>query len=198
MKIITAPNLALRQKAKDVTVLDKKFFSFLHQLADTLIKKEQPSGVGLAAPQINKSIRVFAAILGTTNQEAKKPMIEFFINPKITKYSDKKILGLADGTERFEGCLSVPLFYGPVPRYEWIEVEYQSITDLDILNKKTDLKNKKTRFQDFDARVIQHEYDHLEGIIFTDHILRNNLPLYVEEDGKWVEIENKKEILSLL
>ena len=198
MKIITAPHSTLRQKAKDITVFDKKFFVFLHQLADTLIKKEQPSGVGLAAPQVNKSIRVFAAILGTANQASQKPVIEFFINPVITKSSDKKILGLANGEDRFEGCLSVPLLYGPVPRYEWIEVEYQSITDQDVLNKVTELKHKKVRFQDFDARVIQHEYDHLEGILFTDHILKNNLSVYIEKNEKWVEVENKIEILSLL
>lgn len=198
MKIITAPHQTLRQKAKEITVFDKKFFSFLHQLADTLIKKEQPSGVGLAAPQVNKSIRVFAAILGNANQASQKPIIEFFINPVITKRSDKKILGLANGEDRFEGCLSVPLLYGPVPRYEWIEVEYQSITDQDVLNKITELKHKKVRFQDFDARVIQHEYDHLEGVLFTDHILKNNLSVYIEKNEKWVEVENKTEILSLL
>ena len=198
MKIITAPNPTLRQKAQAVTVFDKKFFDFLRQLADTLIKKEKPSGVGLAAPQVAKSIRVFAAILGEKNQASEKPIIEFFINPVITKFSDKKILGLANGEDRFEGCLSVPLLYGPVPRYEWIEVEYQSLTDQDILGKKTEIKNKKTRFQDFDARVIQHEYDHLNGILFTDHILQNNLPICVEKEGKWIEVENKREILSLL
>lgn len=198
MKIITAPHPTLRQKAQEVTVFDKKFFAFLRQLADTLIKKEQPSGVGLAAPQINKSTRVFAAILGEKNQTSEKPVIEFFINPTLTKLSGKKIMGLANGEDRFEGCLSIPLFYGPVPRYEWVEVEYQSITYPDLLKNKTEIKTKKARFQDFDARVIQHEYDHLEGILFTDHILQNNLPVYVEENGKWVEIENKKEILSLL
>lgn len=198
MKIITAPHPTLRQKAQEVIAFDKKFFIFLRQLADTLIKKEQPSGVGLAAPQVNKSLRVFAAILGESNQESQKPVIEFFINPKITKCSGKKIMGLANGEDRFEGCLSVPLFYGPVPRFEWIEVEYQSITNQDLLRNKTEIKTKKARFQDFDARVIQHEYDHLEGVLFTDLILQNNLPVYIEENNKWVEVENKKEILSLL
>jgi peptide deformylase len=60
------------------------------------------------------------------------------------------------------------------------------------------VKNKKIRFNDFDARVIQHEYDHLQGILFTDHILENNLPIYIEEDDQWVEVKNKREILSLL
>jgi len=198
MKIITAPHPTLRQKAKTISIFDKKFFVFLEQLAKTLVEKEQPSGVGLAAPQVNKSLQVFAAILGTENQTSQKPKIEFFINPVITKTSKKKIKGLINGEERFEGCLSIPLLYGPVPRHEWIEVQYQSIFYHDLLNKKFTLKNKKIRFSDFDARVIQHEYDHLQGIFFTDHILANNLPIYIEEDGQWVEIKNKREILSLL
>ncbi len=198
MKIITAPHQTLRQKAKTVSVFDKKFFGFLEQLAKTLVEKEQPSGVGLAAPQVNKSLQVFAAILGTENQASQKPKIEFFINPVITRTSKKKIKGLANGEERFEGCLSIPLLYGPVPRHEWIEVQYQSIFYHELFEKKTTLKNKKLRFSDFDARVIQHEYDHLQGILFTDYLLENNLPVYLEEDGKWVEVENKKEILSLL
>lgn len=199
MKIITAPHPTLRQIAREVTVFDKKFFQFLAELADTLMKKEQPKGVALAAPQVNKSVRVFAAILGEKNQDNDRPVIDFFINPKITKFSSKKILGLANGGERFEGCLSIPLLYGPVPRYEWIEIEYQTLSTLDLgKSKLPQIKNKKTKFTDFDARVIQHEYDHLDGILFTDLTLQNNLPIYVEEDGKWVEVENKKKILSLL
>ena len=107
------------------------------------------------------------------------------------------ILGGADGSERFEGCLSIPIFYGPVPRYEWVEVEYQGLTNLELKNQPK-IKMKKARFGDFDARVIQHEYDHLEGILFTDLVLKNNLPIYIDEDGQWVEVKNKKEILSLL
>jgi peptide deformylase len=200
MKIISAPHPTLRQKAKEVSVFDKKFFTFLEELADTLVKKEKPSGVGLAAPQVNKSLQVFAAVLGEKNQESEKPQIEFFINPKITKHSEKKILGLVDGTERFEGCLSVPMLYGPVPRFTWIEVEYQSLTLADLLKNKTNskIKNKRTRFENFDARVIQHEYDHLEGILFTDHILQNELPIYLEKNNEWVEVKNSKKILELL
>ena len=197
MKIITAPHPTLRQKAKELTVFDKKFFKFLRDLGDTLIKKENPKGVGLAAPQVNKSVRVFAAVLGEKNQESDKPVIEFFINPKIVKHSEETLLGLADGSERFEGCLSIPLLYGPVPRYKWIEMEYQSLEYSD-LKKQNPPKTKKAKFSDFDARVIQHEYDHLEGILFTDHILKNNLPVYIDEGDQWVEVKNKKEILNLL
>ena len=200
MKIISAPHPTLRQKAKEVDVFDKKFFVFLEKLADTLVKKEKPSGVGLAAPQVNKSLKVFAAVLGEKNQESENPQIEFFINPKIIKHSEEKILGLIDGTERFEGCLSVPMLYGPVPRFTWVELEYQSLTlsDLEKYKTKAKVKNKRSRFENFDARVIQHEHDHLEGILFTDHILQNELPIYLEKNNEWVEVKNSKKILELL
>lgn len=200
MKIIIAPHPVLRQKAKEVEVFDKKFFAFAKELAQTLLEKENPRGVGLAAPQVNKSWRLFVAVLGEKNQESEKPELEFFINPRITKFSPLQILGGMDGSERFEGCLSIPLFYGPVPRYEWIEVEYQSL-DLRELQKKgqAQIVSKMARLTDFDARIVQHEYDHLEGILFTDYTLKNNLPIYVtDKKGQWVEVENKKEVLKAL
>jgi peptide deformylase len=59
-------------------------------------------------------------------------------------------------------------------------------------------QEKRQRFEDFDARVIQHEYDHLEGILFTDHILRHDLPLYIDENDQLVQVSNKKEVIKLL
>lgn len=199
MKIITAPHPTLRQVAKEVTVFDKKFFSFLSELANTLIKKEQPRGVGLAAPQVNKSWRVFVAILGETNQDSNKPVVEYFINPKLVKTSKHKILGLADGSDRFEGCLSIPKLYGPVPRFEWVEMQYQSLSKANELSKPApSIVTKFARFSDFDARIIQHELDHLNGILFTDYSLSENLPIYTDGGDSWLEVENKKEILNLL
>lgn len=200
MKIIIAPNQVLRQKAKEVEVFDKKFFTFAKELAQTLIEKENPRGVGLAAPQVNKSWRIFVAVLGEKNQESDRPTLEFFINPRFTKLSNKKILGAMDGSERFEGCLSIPLLYGPVLRHEWVEVEYQSL-DYKELQKKgqAQIISKMARLTDFDAKIVQHEYDHLEGILFTDYSLQNNLPIYVtNKEGQWVEVENKKEVLKAL
>ncbi len=198
MKIITAPHPTLRQVAASVAVFDKKFFAFLRELTDTLIKKEKPRGVGLAAPQVNKSWRVFVAVLGETNQDSDQPVVEFFINPKITKHSQNKIMGLADGSERFEGCLSIPKLYGPVPRYEWVEMEYQSLKPSELTKKAPQIITKFARFTDFDARVLQHELDHLDGILFTDYSLRENLPVYIDGGKEWVEVKNKKEILGLL
>lgn len=200
MKIITAPHPTLRQVAKKVDVFDTKFFTFLKELAQILVEKENPRGVGLAAPQVGKSWRVFVAVLGETNQDSNKPVVEFFINPVITKVSQHKILGLIDGgEERFEGCLSIPKLYGPVPRHEWIEVTYQTLKSPSELHAKNpQIVTKYARFSDFDARILQHEYDHLEGILFTDYSLKENLPVYVEDKDSWREVENKEAILQLL
>ena len=135
MKIVAVPHPVLRQVAQAVTVFDKKFFQFLSDLGETLIKQENPRGVGLAAPQVGKSWRVFAAVLGETNQESKQPELEFFINPKITQRSKEQIMGAIDGSERFEGCLSIPRLYGPVPRSSWVEVAYQSISLKELCQK---------------------------------------------------------------
>lgn len=199
MKIITAPHPTLRTVAKEVQVFDKKLRRFLLDLGDTLAKKENPRGVGLASVQVDKTQRVFAVVLGSANQDSNHPEIELFINPRITKHSREQILGLKSGEERFEGCLSIPLFYGPVPRSAWIEVEYLSVS-LSELRRDPQLRprEQRQRFEDFDARVIQHEYDHLEGILFTDHILRHDLPLYMDEDDKLVQVSNKKEVIALL
>jgi len=199
MKIVTAPHPRLREIVEEVKDYDKKFYRFLHDLADTLLKKDNPKGVGLASVQVDKNYRSFAAILGETNQNSDRPEVELFINPRIIAHSQDMILGLQNGEERFEGCLSIPMFYGPVPRYSWIEVEYDSLSSKQLrqLNNLTPTK-RRARFDDFDARVIQHEYDHLDGILFTDHILKHDLPLYIEEDGQFVKVSNKKEILRLL
>lgn len=199
MKIITAPHPTLRTVAKEVQIFDKKLRRFLLDLGDTLAKKENPRGVGLASVQVDKTQRAFAVVLGSANQNSNHPKIELFVNPRITKHSRQQILGLANGEERFEGCLSIPMFYGPVPRAAWIEVEYLSLS-LDKLRRDPQAmpQEKRQRFEDFDARVILHEYDHLEGILFTDHILRHDLPLYMDEDDRLVQVSNKKEVIELL
>jgi peptide deformylase len=192
MQIITVPHQTLRQEAKTVKKFDKKFFKFLKNLGKTLVEKEAPKGVGLAAPQVAKSIRVFAAIVG------KDQNVKFFVNPIFRKHSKKTILGLKNGEDRFEGCLSIPKLYGPVPRWEWVEIEYLTPSD----KEKDEFGNPKMikkveKYEDFDARVLQHEYDHLDGILFTDRIKDANTSLYVEENGEWVEVKNRDEVIDL-
>lgn len=163
-KIITIPHPSLRKKAKLVTHVDKKLVSFISELEEILYKKRNPRGVGLAAPQVDKLWRIFSMNL---------EKIETFINPRIVKRSKSIILGPDEEDPILEGCLSMPELYGPVPRNAWVEVEYQVING-------DKLSEKKAKLEDFDARVFQHEIDHLDGILFTDYSLKYNLPVYKE------------------
>lgn len=203
MKIISAPHPTLRQVANPVTKFDKRLAKFVERLKKQLLLEKDPEGVGLAAPQVNKSLQIFILRQSGANhsehnqenqdqnkknkQDNKLDQLTAFINPKIIAHSQKKIL--LKKAEHFEGCLSVPRIYGPVPRWEWVELSYQT------LKHNGELENRKEKYQDFPARVIQHEYDHLQGVLFTDHLLENDLPAYVIEKGEWVELEDR-EILN--
>lgn len=165
MKIITIPHPTLRDKAKAVTVVDKKLKKFIVDLEKTLQETKNPKGVGLAANQVDDLHRVFSTHFD--NQ------LRSFINPKIIDNSDELVLG-PDGKEPYlEGCLSIPGIYGPVFRHQWLELEYQSIEE-DVL------VTQREKFDDYNARVIQHELDHLNGVLFIDHTLEFGLELFQE------------------
>ncbi len=101
-------------------------------------------GVGLAAPQVGKNIRVIVALF---NNKTIVPMV----NPEITARSDELCIGE-------EGCLSLPGQWGNVRRFTEITVKYKTA--------KSDERTMK--LADFNARIVQHEIDHLNGILFTD------------------------------
>ncbi|OGE87592.1 MAG: peptide deformylase [Candidatus Doudnabacteria bacterium RIFCSPLOWO2_02_FULL_49_13] len=147
LKIVQAPNPILNKK----TTLVKKIDDELVKLADEMIKTSRVvNGIGLAAPQIGKSIR-FCII----NLEHLGLPPFALVNPKIVTKSWKKV-------ELEEGCLSIPGIFGIVKRPVEITVEAQN------------LDGKKHKF-DADgmlSRVIQHEVDHLDGILFTSKIIR--------------------------
>lgn len=141
LKIITHPNPILRQKAapiKDVSSSDIQ--KLIPELAELMLKSD---GLGIAAPQIAKSIRLIIVRYKDDNLA--------LLNPKITS---KSILKEIDE----EGCLSVPNVYGQVKRCKKITVKYQDPQG----------KLRKISGQGLFARVIQHEVDHLDGILFID------------------------------
>ena len=180
MKIITVPHNTLRQVATPITTIDKKMLSFLDQLGSTLVNKKNPQGVGLAAPQVDQLYRVFTTYLPRSeNREDASPLLRTFINPVISDTSSTLTFGPNPKEPILEGCLSVPGIYGPVPRHDWIEVEFDEL-------EETTLRKKKERFNAFAARVMQHEFDHLDGRLFIDYTVELNLPLY-KERGKDME-----------
>lgn len=159
------PHPTLRQKASEVPGVDKKLLKFITNLESTLAETKNPKGVGLAGPQVDKLWRIFTI-------KVDKPLT--LINPVISKHSKKATFDENQAGEPFlEGCLSIPKIWGPVPRWQWVEVEFEKP---DALSKK--LVKHGQKFVGFEARVVQHEYDHLEGILFTDYALKLDLPVF--------------------
>ena len=191
MTIITVPHLTLRTVAEPVTVVDKKLKQLIRDLGKTLVATTDPPGVGLAAPQVNAKRRLFATYLPEDESKDSPQHLRVIINPSIADFSDKVIFGPKKDEQRLEGCLSIPHIYGPVPRWQWVEYTFQELVG-DELVERTE------RFSDFDARVMQHEYDHLEGVLFTDYSLKFDLPIFKENPKTEKMEEIDKEVIALI
>src|SRR4030042_3319469 len=161
--ILTIPDERLRQKSDEIISFDKSLKSLVSDLNDTLQSQIDPLGLGLSAPQIGVLKQVFVARI--------KNKVKHFINPKILKFSKKEITFL-------EGCFSVPNIYGLVIRPAEIDLEAQ-----DKQGKKV-----KGHFTGLPARIIQHEVDHLNGILFIYHVHNQNGKIFeVSKDKKGKE-----------
>ena len=140
----------LKKKARkiDKTELDVKQLS--GDMFETMYKA---SGVGLAAPQIGKSISLFVIDGEPINEEDMKGFKKVFVNPTIEKRDS--------GISSFEeGCLSIPGIREYIQRQEKITVHYFD----------ENWHEHKEEFEGLKARIIQHEYDHVEGVLITDHV----------------------------
>jgi peptide deformylase len=171
MKIITTPHPSLRFKAQEVKVWDKKLETQINQMISLLENSHDPKGVGLAATQVEEKNRIFLLTIDDK--------IETFINPTIIKKSQKMLADVYKTQKKrwLEGCLSIPTIWGFVNRPWEIEVTYQL---------KETLKTVTKSFTDFEAAAFQHELDHLNGVLFTDHVLEQKGVLY-KEKGKSLE-----------
>lgn len=144
MEIITIGNKILKTKAKRVAKVDDAIRNLVSKMIDTMIEN---NGVGLAAPQVGISKRIIVALNQEDNQKA---MV--FINPEIVWTSDETI-------ELEEGCLSMPGQLCSISRPR------------DVIIKFRDLKGKPHRvlFGGFNSRIIQHEIDHLNGVLMNEY-----------------------------
>lgn len=155
IKLTYYGNPILRKKAKPV----KDFNQDLKDLANAMIKHIVDTGtsVGIAAPQVGHSVRLFIT-QAPNYDEDKNEWIDgeicVYVNPEIVKKSDEI-------WDFDEGCLSIPEVYGKVTRFWAITVVYQ---DLEGKKHTKDLKG-------YEARVFQHEFDHINGILFVDRIM---------------------------
>ncbi len=142
----------LRNETEDIAADYPKLSELLDNMYETLLKAD---GVGLAAPQVGLGIRLFVIDLRPLADEdpAFKDYTKTFINPEILEFSEEK-----ESME--EGCLSIPGIHESVSRSTRIRIAYQD----------EKFEEHDEWFEGFPARVIQHEYDHLEGHVFTDRI----------------------------
>jgi peptide deformylase len=150
LKVARMGHPVLRAKTRAITSADIRTPGFQKLIDDMIETMVEYHGVGLAAPQIHEAVRLFVADLGGDDEEGEPIAI---INPEIT------VVG-ADTIEDWEGCLSIPDIRGRVPRAREIRVRA-----LDRRGGRIEL-----HAQNFNARVIQHETDHLNGVLFFDRM----------------------------
>jgi len=166
LKVARMGHPVLRAKAR---ALDKSELKnadvqqFIDSLIDTM---HEYSGVGLAAPQVHESRRIFVAMLDPDGRGDGEAIA--FVNPEITVLSDQVVEG-------WEGCLSIPEIRGRVPRAQHIKV-----SALDRYGKRFELE-----LRDFPARVVQHETDHLDGVLFFDRMKTFESLTYLEEYSRY-------------
>lgn len=180
-KIVQAPDPVLSQKAKPVAKIDASIHKLIAEMEDTLLHAKDPEGVGLAAPQIGKSLQLF--ILKPTPRSP----LSVFINPEIVEFIDKPVpeeptKGKKKRSEKgvqLEGCLSLFNIWGVVDRHQEVVLSYQD---------EKGIRHKKT-FDGFTAVIIQHEYDHLQGILFPKRVLEQDNKLYKSSKNKEGETE---------
>lgn len=168
LKIITAPNKILREKAREITKKELESEKIQQLILDMGETMKKANGVGLAAPQVNESLQLICIDARECDPKGniKKNICSniahplknsegmfLLINPRITWNSLAKII-------MKEGCLSIPGTYGQIKRPKNIRV------------KCLNAKGEKVKFKatELFARVLQHEIDHLDGILFTDKL----------------------------
>lgn len=166
LKIVSAPNGMLALPAEKVEKIDKSILSLLKEMKQTLLAAKDPEGVGLAAPQVGKSLQIFIA------KPTPKSPILVFINPVIEEIS-KDLIPLerpkkSSSPKKLEGCLSLLNIWGTVLRSPQLTLSFMDESG----------KYQKKKFTGFMATIIQHEIDHLNGVLFPKRVLEQKGKLY--------------------
>lgn len=168
--VVLIPEPVLSTIAAPVTNFDASLATLVAHMKKTLLATDNPKGVGLAAPQIGESLRLFIT------KPTEKAKIRVFINPQIIKLSEKLD---SDTNTKMEGCLSIPNVWGNVQRATSLTLQYQDLQG----------ETHEEHFRGFLATIIQHETDHINGILFTRRV--------VEQQGKLFQVikkDNKEEL----
>lgn len=166
--IVCVPNPVLTTPAKPVTTFDGELITLVEEMKATLLATVNPKGVGLAATQVGIGLRMFLT------RPTEKSHIRVFINPEIIASG-----GTTDPHKKLEGCLSIPHIWGNVRRASDLALRYQDESG----------QVRQEEFTGFMATIIQHETDHVNGILYTQRVLEQKEKLYqavTDEDGKEV------------
>ena len=170
-KILVEPNKLLRQVSQPVKEVNKQIQKLMDDMLDTMYSA---NGIGLAAIQIGEPKNLVVIDL-LTKEKKKNPM--FFVNPKILKKSSKM-------SKYEEGCLSIPKLFAEVQRPSECEIEY-----LDYEGNKKSLKATGLL-----ATCIQHEIDHLKGILFIDYLSKLKRDIILKKLSKQ-NLEQKRLVI---
>jgi peptide deformylase len=166
LKVARMGHPVLRQKTRAVDKHEIRTPEFQKLIADMIDTMDEYSGIGLAAPQVHETRRLFVAVLDPDGKGEGEAVA--LINPEITPLA-------RDLVEGWEGCLSIPDIRGRVPRCPHIKVS--------ALNREG--KRIEIEVRDFPARVIQHETDHLDGVLFLDRMRSYDSLTFLEEYSRY-------------
>ena len=173
LKIARMGHPILRARARSLDTAEIKGAAIQKLIDDMIETMREYHGVGLAGPQVHEGLRIFVAAVSADDEEPLPEEIEplVFINPVVTPMA-------SDIVENWEGCLSIPDVRGRVPRAREIKV-----TALDRRGGRVDLQTRNLT-----ARVIQHETDHLDGVLFVDRMATLGSLTFLDEYSKyWVK-----------
>jgi peptide deformylase len=172
LKVARMGHPVLRAKARQIDRTELKGAPAQRLIDDMIETMVEYHGVGLAAPQVHESVRIFVAALdpgdenGNENEPEPEPIV--IVNPEVS------VVG-SDVVEDWEGCLSIPDIRGRVPRAKEIKVRA-----FDRKGERFEL-----RAHGFSARVIQHEADHLDGILFLDRMRSFDTLTFLDEYSRY-------------
>ena len=179
-QIITLPHQDLRKRSKKIGLITKNTAELAQNMADSLLDweedREHEVGVALAAVQIDKLYRLVVVRNDIHNKSNRQ--FDVYINPEITKYEGNLV-------QDYEGCLSIKDIYGFVPRYEKVKVKALGLDGQVI----------RVTAEGFLARVLQHEIDHTNGVVFIDHIKDDPDAFFIlNQNGNLEELDYEKDV----
>lgn len=171
--LVIVPSPVLINKSDKVKHFDAKLSEIISEMTETLLATTDPVGVGLAAPQVGLPLQIFQM------KPSEKSKVTTYINPKIIEESQNQdIPNFSNSTKieakkpkkgkLLEGCLSVPNIWGHVTRKKEVKLSW--------FDEKG--REHEKLFIGFPAVIIQHEMDHLNGVLFTKHVMAQNEKLY--------------------